>query len=453
MALATTCPKCNTSFRVAPEQLASRRGMVRCGICQNVFSGMANLRHVDEILRPSRATATPPSSTRAAGSAAASVASSVASTGAAPAKGISGNSATARSKRSKDFEQTDLRTAFFLPETVFGPSTEMVAQGQEFVAPPTVLPSSLHNPSSLAASATASGDPSSNGTPSEAANDDREPIGLKQPSAITRNRWALENADGADTSPRPAAESRPMAEPLAIELPAPKPPDFARVNGRPTAAAEPLEADQAIAERAAAPSRLRMSKKRSSPARAARDRSDEAIAYFATEESSGGFTSRAVAFGWLGCLVAALLLAVQLVIAGRSVIAAYLPSLRAPLAALVSPLGIKVEPPRDLSALTIEAFELQAANTPGLLSVSALLRNRSSRGVFWPALEMTLTDGQGTLLVRKVLLPADYLPGVPADMRKDIERGVSPRAELALRLALEARDLVPTNYSVTLFYP
>ena len=66
---------------------------------------------------------------------------------------------------------------------------------------------------------------------------------------------------------------------------------------------------------------------------------------------------------------------------------------------------------------------------------------------------MTLTDGQGTLLVRKVLLPADYLPGVPADMSKDIERGVSPRAELALRLALEARDLVPTNYSVTLFYP
>ena len=376
MALATTCPKCNTSFRVAPEQLASRRGMVRCGICQNVFSGMANLRHVDEILRPSRATATPPSSTRAAGSAAASVASSVASTGAAPAKGISGNSAAARSKRSKDFEQTDLRTAFFLPETVFGPSTEMVAQGQEFVAPPTVLPSSLHNPSSLAASATASADPSSNGTPSEAANDDREPIGLKQPSAITRNRWALENADGADTSPRPAAE------PLAIELPAPTPPDFARVNGRPTALAEPLAADQAVAERAAAPSRLRTSKKRLSPARAGRDRSDEAIAYFATEESSGGFTSRAVAFGWLGCLVAALLLAVQLVIAGRSVIAAYLPSLRAPLAALVSPLGIKVEPPRDLSALTIEAFELQAANTPGLLSVSALLRNRSSRGVF-----------------------------------------------------------------------
>ncbi len=35
----TTCPQCNTIFRVNPEQLAARRGQVRCGRCRHVFNG------------------------------------------------------------------------------------------------------------------------------------------------------------------------------------------------------------------------------------------------------------------------------------------------------------------------------------------------------------------------------------------------------------------------------
>ena len=48
MALATTCPQCKTSFKVAPDQLKLRRGLVRCGVCQHVFSGIDSLRYVDE---------------------------------------------------------------------------------------------------------------------------------------------------------------------------------------------------------------------------------------------------------------------------------------------------------------------------------------------------------------------------------------------------------------------
>ena len=52
MALATTCPRCATSFKVVPDQLKLRRGLVRCGMCQHVFSGIDFMRYIDESARP-----------------------------------------------------------------------------------------------------------------------------------------------------------------------------------------------------------------------------------------------------------------------------------------------------------------------------------------------------------------------------------------------------------------
>ena len=47
MTLATTCPSCRTSFKVVPDQLKLRRGLVRCGKCQHVFSGIDFLKYVE----------------------------------------------------------------------------------------------------------------------------------------------------------------------------------------------------------------------------------------------------------------------------------------------------------------------------------------------------------------------------------------------------------------------
>lgn len=38
-ALATRCPYCETQFRVTPQHLALRNGMVRCGTCREIFNG------------------------------------------------------------------------------------------------------------------------------------------------------------------------------------------------------------------------------------------------------------------------------------------------------------------------------------------------------------------------------------------------------------------------------
>jgi predicted Zn finger-like uncharacterized protein len=43
MALATQCPYCHTTFRVAHDQLKLRAGLVRCGACKQIFNGIENL--------------------------------------------------------------------------------------------------------------------------------------------------------------------------------------------------------------------------------------------------------------------------------------------------------------------------------------------------------------------------------------------------------------------------
>jgi predicted Zn finger-like uncharacterized protein len=51
----TTCPECRTTFRVAHDQLESRRGLVRCGYCRAVFNAYDTL--LPEFEAPTRAEA------------------------------------------------------------------------------------------------------------------------------------------------------------------------------------------------------------------------------------------------------------------------------------------------------------------------------------------------------------------------------------------------------------
>jgi len=48
MALATRCPNCQALFRVAPDQLKLRGGLVRCGACRHVFDAIGTLSYVDD---------------------------------------------------------------------------------------------------------------------------------------------------------------------------------------------------------------------------------------------------------------------------------------------------------------------------------------------------------------------------------------------------------------------
>jgi predicted Zn finger-like uncharacterized protein len=108
MALATTCPHCKTSFKVVADQLKLRRGLVRCGKCQDVFSGVDYLRYIDD------PKSKPP----------------------APAATVQ-----------PELELEDLKTAFFLPETIFNASLQI--DPMTIQAPvPAYIPSPVTPPSS-----------------------------------------------------------------------------------------------------------------------------------------------------------------------------------------------------------------------------------------------------------------------------------------------------------------
>jgi predicted Zn finger-like uncharacterized protein len=49
MALATQCPHCHTTFKVAHDQLKLRAGLVRCGACKQIFNGIENLLRPEEL--------------------------------------------------------------------------------------------------------------------------------------------------------------------------------------------------------------------------------------------------------------------------------------------------------------------------------------------------------------------------------------------------------------------
>lgn len=79
MALTTRCPQCGTSFKVVPDQLRVRNGLVRCGACSTVFDGRACLLPEPgaPAARPSTAPAVPAAPAAAAAPAPAPAAQSL----------------------------------------------------------------------------------------------------------------------------------------------------------------------------------------------------------------------------------------------------------------------------------------------------------------------------------------------------------------------------------------
>lgn len=506
MALATTCPQCKTSFKVVPDQLKLRRGLVRCGACQHVFSGIDFLRYVDESHR------------------------------AEPAPG------SAAAQPAGD----DLKTAFFLPETILAAPSAADLAGRhppgeaptpDDGAPGERLPDEVAEAAPivgttdldlLAFEASPLPEPAEPRVEPVAPAEARWPgieidwgvdapvadagapgagppeVGTAREVGAARDAESAFEAEAAlpgeavpgpeasvqaESAPAAAAGTRPAHDAsraranadadeivawgpgstadLAIgdgrdeieSLTATTPGSFADVevhDEQPATAASGLRSTPAVASPMAAspgpsiePALRDAGGQRvaASGRGAAHDEDETAIDYFSSGRRGVGFIDRHGPIALVGAMLLALLLGLQWALAQRSMIAARLPALAPMMSAALAPFGLRVGLPRDLESLTIESFELQASASPGVLAMSALLRNRADYGVQWPSMQLTLTDSANRVLVRKVLGPDDYL----RESRGG--EGLPPRAEWPVRLALEANDLQPAGYSVILFYP
>ena len=133
----------------------------------------------------------------------------------------------------------------------------------------------------------------------------------------------------------------------------------------------------------------------------------------------------------------------------RDLLAAHVPSTRPALSRLCALAGCAVRPLREVAGLSIDASDLQADPAhKGLLILTATVRNRARYPVAFPHLELTLTDPQDQVVVRRALAPAEYAGGTA-----DVAAGIVGNGEVAIKLFLDASATTQSGYRVYLFYP
>ncbi len=152
---------------------------------------------------------------------------------------------------------------------------------------------------------------------------------------------------------------------------------------------------------------------------------------------------------WLaGIFFAALLQVVQSVYFFRISLAAQLPAVKPALTELCHLLGCSVPLPKKMELINIESSSLDADPAhANQITLNALLRNRASYTMAFPALALTLNDSQDKPLARRVLLPGDYLPADETE-----KTGFLSNHEVNVKLPLNTGDLQPVGYRLELFY-
>lgn len=153
---------------------------------------------------------------------------------------------------------------------------------------------------------------------------------------------------------------------------------------------------------------------------------------------------------WLwgaGSLLLALLFAAQAAYFFRTGLAVLFPGFKPYLESACRALGCTVSLPRKADLLAIDSSDLRAdPQHPGIMALTAALRNRAPFPQAYPYLELTLTDVQDEPLARRVLLPREYLARNPGP-------GIGPSQEVSVKLYLDVGDLKAAGYRLYLFYP
>ena len=158
---------------------------------------------------------------------------------------------------------------------------------------------------------------------------------------------------------------------------------------------------------------------------------------------------------WAGaCLAGLIALGLQLLYVYRSDIANSVPALRPVLEAACRPLDCAVGYARRLERIAISSSSLQpptgaAAIDDGRsrLVLNLVLRNRYDKPQHWPALVLDLTDLSDTVVVRRVLMPENYL--TPEQLRGPF----APAGELKISVPIEVTGVQVNGYQIDKFFP
>lgn len=152
-----------------------------------------------------------------------------------------------------------------------------------------------------------------------------------------------------------------------------------------------------------------------------------------------------------GAAFAFAILAVQLVHYFRTEIAVMVPATRPYLAAACATLKCDLRLPRWPKLMAIESSDLQAdGRRDNVIVLNAVLRNQAQFAQEFPALELTLTDERDEAVARRVLMPPDYLAGIPAEQ---VASGIGAGADAQLRVYFDTGSMRAVGYRMYLFFP
>jgi predicted Zn finger-like uncharacterized protein len=390
--LYTQCSHCETVFQLTAETLRAAGGQVRCGRCGEVFNALARLAE------DATAFSTPGES--AAGSPRESALEME-----ARADEILHSPTPKRpaepelASDGEDFASGDVEFARLQLIEKFKPSRHETPAPPRHIAPPvTAPPLPPRSPAPKAKTAPpASAAQSGKRAPREAA---------PAPAAV----------------PPPAPVAAESADDGALEFTLP-PGDLDRVFVDPTVRPSSLAGAEAIAPHPERMSGLDV---------ADHVRRDVLSGLRQRQlEEPGEPAPPAIQLAWrAAAAVLALVLLAQMIHENRAWLAAHGP-LRGPLQSLYGALGVKVQPPVNLSAYQLRQWGVTGdPNAAGTLRVRASILNTSAQLQPYPLLRVTLANRFGTHVGARDFEPAEYLgrptarlmtPGERADATLDIQ--------------------------------
>lgn len=473
--LATRCTACGTLFRVVPDQLRVSAGWVRCGRCAEVFNAAENLVDVNSGT---------PRQLPGLGGGKQATERWATRPAAPPAPAAPGASGSARQRATPPAPPSA-----WPPEPPgFRPGLSGDAAGE----PPDIADTQPWAPDHHEASARAAARlavlrakaaTSRPGTPDGDAAVQRPADPAAAPPRASGWRDAAPPSAGADDSTGPA--SRPSAgrwgagaEPSlgAGELrdqrqeppwDAPEPPQRG-ARRTPDARAEPADGDDDIGGTVDSffgfiPPEDREPPAPDAPPAASAEAAAPPAAALSPEqpEAKPSFLRKAErAERWrrpqvraalaATAAVAALGLLGQVTLAYRDQVAARFPATRAALVQVCEGLGCSVQPPRAINSLVVDSSALVRVERSSVYKLQVGLRNATSHELALPALDLSLTDSQGRLIARRVLLAEELLaqnatPEAPA--------ALAGGRELVLQATLQSAGEPIAGYTIELFYP
>lgn len=166
--------------------------------------------------------------------------------------------------------------------------------------------------------------------------------------------------------------------------------------------------------------------------------------------------SRPSPWRWLWgipCLLALLLLALQLVYHYRTELSVQVPGMRPRLVRFCELAGCRLDLPARAEWLHTEWSELKSApDHPSLIQVEATLRNQAAFDQALPLMELTLTDDQDRVVAKKVFNARAYLAPLADGTPAPLPASLQANADLHAFLQVDLGNLHSSAYSINWVY-